>query len=300
VKSGPADSDNPSSARGGTVRRRSNLLVIIGLVTFVLGLLAVYVVTSEDDDDTGGTATGAGTVEVLVATELLTAGARGDDVIADGGVATERINRADLQPDALLTQSQLSNTVLTLNFADGEQIRSSGLRTLGGVRPPIPEGFEAVAVDIGLVAAGANTIIPGDRVNVYLVAPDLVTGAGTTAEGETVAFPSAPRTELLLTNTLVLDVQPGPAPLTVSQAPDPALAATAPTNGTLIVVLALETTDAEKVIFSSTATGLGLYLSRVPLDEDGNGPTPSGPTTGVDAGTVLTEEADTAFTRTNG
>ena len=282
------------------MRRRSNLLVIIGLVTFVLGLLAVYVVTSEDEDS-GGTAVGSDTVEVLVATEALTAGARGDDVIADGGVATERINRADLQPDALVTQSQLSNTVLTLNFADGEQIRSSGLRTLGGVRPPIPEGFEAVAVDIELVAAGANTIIPGDRVNVYLVAPNLMTGVSTTAEGETVTFPTAtPRTELLLTNTLVLDVQPGPAPLTVSQPSDPALAATAPTNGTLIVVLALDPTDAEKVIFSSTAIGLQLYLSRVPLDDEGNGPVPSGPTNGVDAGSVLTEEADTAFTRANG
>ena len=134
------------------MRRRSSLLVIIGLVSFVLGLLAVYVVTTDEDGD-GGSASGSDTVEVLVATEALTAGTRGDDVIADGGVVTERINRADLQADALVTQSQLSNTVLTLNFADGEQIRSSGLRTLGGVRPQIPEGFEAVAVDIELVAA---------------------------------------------------------------------------------------------------------------------------------------------------
>lgn len=282
------------------MRRRSSLLVIIGLVSFVLGLLAVYVVTTDEDGD-GGSASGSDTVDVLVATEALTAGARGDEVIADGGVATERINRADLQADALVTQSQLSNTVLTLNFADGEQIRSSGLRTLGGVRPPIPEGFEAVAVDIELVAAGANTIIPGDRVNVFLVAPALVAGVGTTAEGETVTFPTAtPRSELLLTNTLVLDVQPGPAPLTVAQSSDPALAASAPTSGTLIVVLALNTKDAEKVIFSSTATGLELYLSRVPLDEEGNGPAPAGPTSGVDAGSVLAEEADSAFGRSNG
>ena len=99
--------------------------------------------------------------------------------------------------------------------------------------------------------------------NVFLVAPALVAGVGTTAEGDTVTFPTAtPRSELLLTNTLVLDVQPGPAPLTVAQSSDPALAASAPTSGTLIVVLALNTTDAEKVIFSSTATGLELYLSE--------------------------------------
>ena len=172
------------------MRRRSNLLVIIGVVTFVLGLVAVYVITS-DDDDSVASASSSDTVEVLVASGALTAGTRGDDVVADGGVTTERINRVDLQPDALVTPSQLSNTVLTVNFSEGEQIRSSGLRSLGGPRAQIPEGFEAVAVDIELVAAGANTIIPGDRVNIFMVAPSLLTGVGTTADGETVTFPTA-------------------------------------------------------------------------------------------------------------
>jgi Flp pilus assembly protein CpaB len=277
------------------------LLVIIGLVSFVLGLLAVYVVTSGDDDDGGGTATGSDTVEVLVATKALTAGTLGDDVIADGGVSTERINRVDLRPDALVTPSQLSNAVLTLGFSDGEQIRSTGVRDLGGTRPQIPEGFEAVAVTIDLVAAGANTIIPGDRVNVFMVAPGLITGVGTTAEGETVSFPTAtPRTELLLTNTLVLDVQPGPAPLTVSQPVDAAAATGARTSGTLIVVLAVDTADAEKVIFSTTATGLDLYLTRVRLDDQQNPPPAAGPTPGVDAGSILAEEANAAFGRSNG
>src|SRR6187402_1835479 len=103
------------------MRRRSNLLVIIGVVTFVLGLLAVYVITSDDGDNVAA-ATSSDTVEVLVASDALTAGTRGDDIVADGGVATERINRGDLQPDALVTPSQLSNTVLTLNFSEGEQI----------------------------------------------------------------------------------------------------------------------------------------------------------------------------------
>jgi len=282
------------------MRRISNLLVIIGVVTFVLGLLAVYVITSDDGDNVAA-ATSSDTVEVLVASDALTAGTRGDDIVADGGVATERINRGDLQPDALVTPSQLSNTVLTLNFSEGEQIRSSGLRSLGGPRAQIPAGFEAVAVDIELVAAGANTIIPGDRVNIYMVAPSLITGVGATADGETVTFPTAtPRTELLLTNTLVLDVQPGPAPLTVSQPIDTATAGAAPTSGTLIVVLAVDTADAEKVIFSSTASGLQLYLSRVPLDGDNNPPAPSGPTGGIDAGSVLAEEANAAYGRSNG
>ena len=283
------------------MRRRSNLLVIIGVVTFVLGLVAVYVITS-DDDDSVASASGSDTVEVLVAADALTAGTRGDDVVSNGGVVTERINRVDLQADALVTPSQLSNTVLTLNFSEGEQIRSSGLRSLGGPRAQIPEGFEAVAVDIELVAAGANTIIPGDRVNIYMVAPEMLTGVGTTAEGETVTFPTAtPRTELLLTNTLVLDVQPGPAALTVSAPVETATAAApAPTSGTLLVVLAVDTEDAEKVIFTSTSSGMQLYLSRVRLDDEGNAPAPAGPTSGIDAGSVLAEEADAAFGRSNG
>lgn len=120
-----------------------------------------------------------------LATRDLAAGTRGDDIIADG-VQTERINRADLQADALVTRR-------SRGCVDGSDVRIARRR-------PRPR----------------------------------------------------------------------------------------------------HTTDAEKVIFSSTAAGLQLHLSRVRRDDAGNPPAPSGPTPGVDAGTILAEEADAAFERSDG
>lgn len=276
------------------MRRRSNLLVVLGLVSFVLGLLAVYLITGDDDDDTAGG--DSGTVEVLVAAQPLQAGALGEDILRDQLYRVEEIPAGQQQPDAVVAPSQLSGTALTLSFAEGEALRTTGLRSLGGTRAQIPEGFEAVTVTLDFIAAGANTIIPGDRANVYLVSSG---AAVTPTEGEGGAPAAGPRAELLLTNTLVLDVQQGAAPLQVSQPAEGA--ATAPgTAGSLIVVLALDAVDAEKVIFASESGATQLYLSRVRVDDAGNPAPPVPGTAGIDFGTVLAEEAGAAFTRTNG
>jgi len=277
------------------LRRRSNLLVLLGLVSFVLGLLAVYLVTGDDED--GGEAS-PDTVEVLVAADDLGAGELGDDIIESGRYRLERVSLAEKQADALVAPSQLSNTALTLTFTEGEQLRTSGLRSLGGTRAQIPEGFEAVSVTVPFVSGGASTIIPGDRVNVFTVLGADAAAPAVGAGGE-VAAPAfaAPRAELLLTNTLVLDVQQGTAPLQVSQ---PAEGSTAQpsSGGSLIFVLAVDTIDAEKVIFAVTSGQL--YLSRVRVDDEGNPAPPVASTPGVDFGTILAEEAGNAFQRSNG
>lgn len=280
------------------MRRRSNLLVLLGLAAFVLGVLVVYVVTN--DDDSGGDAA-PGTVEVLVAGEDLSAGALGEDILRAGRFRTERVTAAERQPDALVAPSQLSNQVLTLSFREGEQLRTSGLRSLGGPRAEIPEGFEAVSFNVDFVAGGANTIQPSDRVNVFLVIPGTLSATAVNPAGQTQAVPppfTTPRAELLLTNALVLDVQQGASPLQVSQPQQPGT--TQATGGSLIVVLALDTVDAEKVIFGSQADGSSLYLSRVRLDGDGNPSPPVAGTAGIDFGTILAEEAGAAFQRSNG
>ena len=147
------------------MRRRSNLLVLLGLASFVLGLVAVYLIT--DDGDDGGSGSASDRVAVLVATGDLPAGALGDDLIAADQVRVEQVPVDQRSGDALTSPSQLSGTRLTASFVEGEQIRAPGVQSLGGARAEIPAGFEAVAVEIGFVAGGANTIIPGDRVNVF-------------------------------------------------------------------------------------------------------------------------------------
>ena len=114
-----------------------------------------------------------------------------------------RINASDRQPDALSTPSQLSNQIFTLKFSKGEQIRSGGLK-VRSISPSVqvPAGKEAIAVDVPFVAGGAGYLAPGDLVNVYQVIPAPVQTGGT-AE-----LPySTPRTQLVLTNVKVIDVQ---------------------------------------------------------------------------------------------
>lgn len=285
------------------MRRRSNLLVLLGLVSFVVGLVAVYFIT--DDDDDGGGSAGDGSVEVVVAAQDLPAGTNGEQIIRDGLYRTERIPTADKAVDAVTTPSELSGRILTVTFTEGEQLRTSGLggNASTAVRAPIPEGFEAVSVTVPFIAGGANTIIPGDVVNVFLVTSVGPVSTGVDGDGAPVAGPppfTSPRAELLLTNAAVLAVQTGPSPLQVAQANDPA-ATTAPQAGsTLVVQLAVDTVDAEKLIFGSSATGSQLYLSRVRVDDDGNPTPPVESTPGVDFGTILAEEAGAAFRRSNG
>lgn len=283
------------------MRGRSNMLVLVGLVAFVLGLAAVYVVTK--DDDGGGTALGPDSVEVLVAGQDLASGALGDDVVAGNQYRVERINRADLLTDAVTTPSQLSGQILTLNFAEGEQLRISGLRPQSPLSQiaEIPDGFEAVAVGVDFIAGGAGYIAPGDRVNVFLVVPaasqlSLAPGGAEAVAGEVTQFlpPYAvSRTELLLTNITVLDVSQQVDPLRGSE-PTTTDSAGRLVGDRLTVLLAVATHDAEKVIYGSTALGNQLYLSLVRDDA-----TPAAPTAGIDYLTILVEEAQDAFNRSN-
>ena len=274
------------------MRRRSNLLVLLGLASFVLGLVAVYLITGDDDGDGGGG--GADRVPVLVAKGDVGAGALGDDLIAAGQVEVVDIDVAERAPDALVTPSQLSGSRLVASFVDGEQLRTGGIQSLGGTRAEIPEGFEAVALNIDFVAGGANTIIPGDRVNVFLNG----TFPTIADDGENTVIGTAPGVKLLLTNVLILDIQPGTPSLTISQPADGA--AGGGNSGSLTVVVAVDTVDAEKVIFGSASAGNSLYLSRVRLDADGNPALPAGPTDGRSTGNIFAEAAQDAFARSNG
>jgi hypothetical protein len=67
--------------------------------------------------------------------------------------------------------------------------------------------------------------------------------------------------------------------------------AAATASSTNIVILEVDTLDAEKVIFGTTIQHLSIYLTRV-----GDNP-PAGPTPGRDYSNQLDEEPNAAFSR---
>ena len=265
--------------------RRSNVLVLAGIAFFVVGVAIVALLSR---DDGGSSPRAAGTVDVLVAKEDIPAGANGDDVLAK--VEVRRVASADRQPDALSTPSQLSNELFTVKFSKNEQIRSAGLK-VRSLSPSVqvPEGKEAVAIDLPFVSGGAGYLAPGDMVNVYQVIPAPVQG-----ESGQPAF-SSPRTQLLLTNVKVLDVQQQVAALAGTTQPTNQTGIVSRPTGSaanLTVLLALDAVDAEKVIFGSQTNGMSLYLTRV-----NDKAAPAGPTPGRDFSNTFGESPEAANAR---
>jgi Flp pilus assembly protein CpaB len=263
--------------------RRSNLLVIAGIAFFVVGVVIVALLQRDDNKSP----TTGQTVDVLFAKDEIAAGTNGSD--ATSKVEVRRVSSTDKRADALSTPSELSNQVFTAKFSKGEQIRGGGLRQLSQVATvAIPQGKEEVAVQVPFEAGGACYIAPGDTVNVYQVFPTQ----------QPTAQIATPHTQLLLTKVQVLDISCQAAPLgTPAAATTPTTQATgvvtrSSSNTEVTVLLAVDSTDAEKVIFGSHSNDSFLYLTRV----DANAP-PSGDTPGRDYPNIFAESPQAANAR---
>lgn len=251
----------------GAVRRRSNLLVLLGIAFFLVGGVIVYLVTSgEDDGDVAGEAASA----VVVGTEDISPGSLGSDLIAQGKLEVVEVPSDRLVAGAVQSLQQLEGATFTQGFAEDQQVTTAGIQ--GSARTfQIPEGFEAVAVQLDFVSGGAGYVNAGDRVNLY--------GLLRTNGGE---LPT-PRTELLLGNVEVLDVnltipaRRGQASNSVDAAAQPSARAS---GDNVTYLLALTPADAEKVIYATEFEGLYASLTR-------DGAPVAGDTPGRDSGSIL-------------
>lgn len=255
------------------MRRRSNVLVLLGIAFFVVGGVIVYMLTN-DDGGSGGVGAAA-PVSVVVGTEDIPAGSLADDLIAAGKLQTIEINAGELSPGAVQSVNQLAGAEFVQGFAKEQQITSSGLllqtRTFD-----IPEGYEAVAVQLDFVPGAAGYVNAGNRINLY--------GLYTTALGDRLA----PRAELLLTNVEVLDVDLSIPPRRGTAPADPSQPAAQRASGSAVTyLLALRTVDAEKVIYTTEFAGFYATLTRKDAP-------PAGPTPGRDAENILSEEPNAA------
>jgi len=250
------------------VRSRSNLLVLLGIAFFVVGGVIVYLITNDDDD--GGGSGSAEKVQVVVATTDVSAGSLADDLIAEKKLQQVEVDPAVLVSGAIGSLTQLEGATLTQNFAADQQITQLGVQMANNQTFTIPEGFEAVAVQLEFVPGVAGYVSAGDRINLF------GTVAGT-------------RAELVLTNVEVLDVDLTIPPRRGSATdPDTGTSATRASAGAVTYLLALRADDVEKVVYLTEFESL--YASLV-----GDEAPPAGPTPGQDAGSILQEEPNDAF-----
>ena len=258
------------------MRRRSNLLVLLGIAFFVVGGVIVFLLTDDEDDGVG-----SGEVPpavVVVPTEDIQAGALADELIAAGRLKEIEIPAPQLVPGAVQSLNQLAGAEFVQGFAKDQQVTTAGV-LLQNRTFEIPAGHEAIAVQIDFVPGGAGYVNPGDRINLY--------GIYTSTVGER----PVPRAELLLTNVEVLDVDLSIPPRRGSTATttDPNQPTAQRASGSAVTyLLALRSDDAEKVVFT---TEFASFYATLTADEA----PPAGPTEGRDPENVLDEEPNDAF-----
>lgn len=243
------------------MRGRSNLLVLLGIAFFVVGGIIVFLLT--DDDDGGGA---AGPVPVVVSSVDVAAGTLADDLIEQGRLKQIQVPADELVPGAIQSLNQLTDATFVQGFAANQQLTSGGLQ-LRNRTFEVPEGFEAVAIQVDFVEGGAGYVTPGDFINLY----------GTYDTQYPLAQP-VPRAQLLLSNVEVLDVNLSIPPRRGNSQADSTVARAS--TDTVTFLVALRTADAEKVIYN--AEFQGLYASLVADDAP-----PAAGTPGRDGDTVL-------------
>jgi Flp pilus assembly protein CpaB len=240
-----------------TVGKRANLLVIVGLVVFLLGGAAVLMLVKDDGVDSASA--GSADVIALFATEDIPAGTAGSEAVARGAVQARRVSGGAKAPDALSGAGELVGKVFTLDVEKGAQVRTAVVRneTLRSQAIDIPDGKQAVAVQVPFVPGVAGYVGTGDVVNVYALVQDAA--SITTEEASGAQLTANPRlARQLVSGVTVLDVSQEVAPRRVSTDPNEPR----PVGNDIVYLLAVDPTQAEQLIFTTAYETMWLTLAE--------------------------------------
>lgn len=270
------------------MRQRSNLIILFGIAFLLVGGAIVYLIV--DDDGGDDFAVGVTKVSVLVAKDTIPANTVGADAIEAGLVEIDQVAAGSQAADVLSSAAALENRIFAVEVSKGSPISTSQLVTRSLSNIQVPEGFDAVAVQVSYTGGGAGYIAPGDKVNVYGIYGDQqnTTDAGVSIpDGATADVPS---TELALTNVLVLDVSAQQPTSATAQATTTETGAqvTDRNVGSLTYLLALKPEDVERVV--QIRSFADLYLSLTADDAPNAPDTPGSDGSTVD-GPVSTSSA---------
>lgn len=259
-------------------KRSNNLLIIIGLVFLLVGTGLVVVLLRSDDDAGTATSPAAGNelVPVLFSTRAIAKNALGPDLA--GAVQVRQVPAVTRPADALVSLNELSDRTAVVDIGAEQPLRSAFFRqrTVRGATIAIPEGKQAIAVTVPFTAAVAGYVGQGDHVNVYALVTTrgdvMVPKCASLCDSPTGGSPQA-GSRLVLSNVAVLDVSQEVAP---SSAGESTTAATASSSArpvgpaTITYLLALDAAQADRLVFFTSYASL--YLSLVPKDQAASAP----------------------------
>lgn len=225
--------------------RRNNILILLGAACFVLGAAIVFLLVDDDGDGNGVAGRpgrGEAATQVLIARERIPAGTLGSDAVAEGLVTQREVEPGELAPGAIQSTATLGNQTFAVDVEKGRQLTTATLRPaqVRGQSIAIPEGKQAVAVQLDFVPGVAGYVGVGDRINIY----------GVIAEGRS--------TQLLMTGVEVLDVSVEVAPRRAAQDQEQART----TGNAITYLLALDEAQTQAVIANTSFERLYMALTQ--------------------------------------
>lgn len=222
---------------------RRRLLIVAAALVAALGTALVVVYArgadqrAEDRFDT---------VDVLVATQPITAGETIESARAAGKIGTGSVAAADRLDGARTSVDEMAGQVALVPIQPGEQLIAAkfGSSADAAAPLPIPKGQMAVSVNLTDAARVSGFLNPGSQVAVFLNGTDQETGQ--------------PFTRLLLPRVTVLGVG-STAPVATTTTDDSGAQTVEQLPRTLLTV-AVDQKQAQKVLFASSNGELAFAL----------------------------------------
>jgi pilus assembly protein CpaB len=214
------------------------LVIVIALLLAGVATAAVYMYVRGVEE---GVQTDQDLVQVVVARETIPAGTQLDELIQEGGFATQAVPRELVIDGAVLSLSDLQGQQTSSPILAGEQVTLARLRgdqEVGGGILAIPPGMKAVSIPLELPRAVGGVVQKGDHVTLYA----------------TVDAPAGSTTVTLVPDVQILEV----AGLNA----DPGQA-----SGTALITLALTPEDAQKAVLAQEKGKV--WLGLLPPNEAG-------------------------------
>ena len=192
------------SVRGGksSVKKQTLMLVLIGVILFIAGSAIAY--ASVQGAKKSSTTTSSGTptsYSAVVAKSNIPAGTTGQAMVAQGMVSLELVPAKSFVATDLTSLQGLTDEVLTAPVQKGQAISATDLN-VSTQAISIPQGLDAMSVDIGGAQNLAGYLQPGSHVDIYANISKISAGG---TPGISASIPT-PCTELAMTNIEVMDV----------------------------------------------------------------------------------------------
>lgn len=232
------------------MKSRTGMIAVSAVVAVVAGAVLIFGGSTSSADE------GDNTQSVLVASEAISIGTATNDLISSGAVKIVVVDNDEAMTGALGSVETFADRTVSVDIAQGAQVLETSLTrpTLRSAAIEVPEGTEAVSIEVPFTNGGAGYIAPGDRVNVMALISQTTDGS--------------PRTVTVLEGAEVLDVSDEVAPRVANQrgiAETTDTAAVMPIPTRLTYLVAVPVADVPRVVQT-----IGFHQAYITLPAEGS------------------------------